>query len=56
MLGLQAKFSEALHFKSRQIRKVIFCNWGPTTFCHNLDIAQLVFSKITPPYWAVAII
>ena len=44
-------FSEALHPKSRQLQKVIFWNWGPTTiFWPNLASAQFYLQQSLTPF------
>ena len=49
ILGLQAKFAKALRPKSRQLYKVIFWNWGPTTIWPNLTSVQFFPQKSLHP-------
>ena len=53
IIGLQAKFSEALPHKNRQLLKVIFWNWGPTVqqFGTSWQVPNFCSSKINPPYF-----
>ena len=49
ILGLQAKFSEALRQVKKQQNKVNFWNWGPITVDYNKTCAQNFFQKSLHP-------